>query len=73
MVTKLYTRKIEYCLNCPNNSRQREKGKVYSTSKCRLTRLFIATGTKEIPTKDQENNVWRLPPIPDFCPLETVE
>lgn len=73
MVRKLYTRKIRVCIDCPNRCVRKEKGKRYSTSKCSQTGLFIATGTMEIPTKEQEDNIWSLPPFPLFCPLEDCE
>lgn len=74
MTKKLYTKKIDSCLVCGHCNTWREKGKRYSTTKCGLTRNYIATGNKEdIPTRDQELNLWKLPPFPSFCPLEDCE
>ena len=70
VIGRLYTRKINRCIDCPSRSISKETGKRYSTSKCLRTGLFIATGTRDIPTKEQEIEIWKLPSFPSFCPLE---
>jgi hypothetical protein len=74
MVKKLYTRKIEYCMYCPDYVMERIPGKRYSGTICRRTRIYIATETKDAPTPEEEKDSfkksYRFPP---FCPLEDCE
>jgi len=74
MIEKLYTRKLKYCIYCPDWKIERVPGKRYSATICKRTGIYIATGTKDVPTQEQEKDSFKISGrFPSYCPLEDCE